>query len=111
MIGLPFRVMTIDQNRAAVCCCASVDIAPAVADHKAEVQVDAPSLSGFLDHARLGLAAGALVGIAMVAGAKFVDRQLRGQRRVDGLDCLFGLLAARYVGLVRHHNQLEASLF
>jgi hypothetical protein len=80
------------------------DVAPAVADHDAEAQVERPIRRGRQEHPGFRLAAGAPVLVSVVADPDVVDLQLGPYPFVHGLDDLASLHAGGDVRLVRHDD-------
>ena len=62
-------------------------------------------------HSRLGLAAVTVVVVGVGAEEDIVERKLRSEDLMHGLQCLQGLIAARDVGLVGDDDEFVALVF
>jgi hypothetical protein len=101
-------VAAIYEDRLAACAQAGLNIAPAVADHEARIEVEPASLSRVKQHSGLGLAACASVDVVVRANEDFVERKRHEQSIVNAPEGFFGLRPASDVGLVRDDDELEA---
>src|SRR5262245_51024689 len=80
MIGPASRraaVRRLHEKGAAAGRLPSRQVAPAIADDKAATQIEPPAMRRLPQHARLRLAASAVVAVVMVAGQHFEHRQFR----------------------------------
>ncbi len=100
----------VNQYREAADAVTGVDVAPPVANEIACPKVDVVFASCLEDHARLRLAARAIVRVGMVADLDFVDWQATSQFLMHGI---YGC-ARRYsrgnVGLIRYDDGEESRI-
>src|ERR1051326_1164922 len=109
-LGLTLGVAVVDEERFAAGALAGFDVAPPVPDHVRAREIDLMALRGIEQAARTWLAAGAGLGIVVIADEEFVDRELTREFLVDLLDLgAFGR-SARDVRLVRDDDQHVAGI-
>src|SRR6478672_4136483 len=110
LVRLVLRVTVVDKDGAAAGAAAGVHVAPTVADEIARGEVDPVPGGGLEDHPRLGLAAGAIVGVGVEADDDIVDRQLPHDFRVHRFDRRLRRQSVGDVGLIGDDDQDEARL-
>lgn len=96
----PFVIPAIEENRCASGCSASVDVAPAIADHEARAKIDAEFFGCCEERAGLWLAALAVVRIIVKARIDARDRETAREFVVHRLNAFAALCPASDVRLI-----------
>src|SRR5690348_15846859 len=99
-LGTAFGVAAIDPQGTAAGGLAGLDIAPAVADQEADGRIHAVAGGAFDDPARLGLPAGAVIAVVVIAGDEIGQGELALEELSNGFDRFGRLGAARDIRLV-----------
>jgi hypothetical protein len=72
-LGRSLRIARVDEDRLAAGPPPRLDVAPAIADHDAVLEVDSPVVCGVEEEAGRGLAALAAIGVVVGAYADLVE--------------------------------------
>ena len=107
-LGSPLVVAAFDQDGAAAGCSTRIDISPPIADHHRCRQIDAELRGRVEEHARLRLAAGAGVGIRVIANFDLVERKGRPQMIVHRFDNGTRLSTCADVRLIGRDDEMKA---
>jgi len=106
----PLAIRYVDQKGLTTSRSASLDIAPAIADHKAVWKTNVIRTCGLKQHTGPRFAAVAAIRIVMVACEDGLQRQLVYEPLIDPLDGRARLRAARHIGLIRDDDQHQVVL-